>query len=162
MGRVVFPLYPAEVVYMILPPPPTSSSSLLARKQIKFMTEPVFPSFLPISPKLLEVLQFLQLSASQSWIIFHLFCVPQPAGIRSLATDLEVHKYASKACQRLLGPNAVTAQVRLAKYVIKGSLGFSIFVPGDLHTNNLGDFLAVCYTCPPQPASSLAGCRLDC
>jgi hypothetical protein len=52
----------------------------------------------------------------------------------------------SKACQRLLGPNAVTAQVRLAKYVIKGSPGFSIFVPGDLHTNNLGDFLAVRYT----------------
>jgi hypothetical protein len=50
-----------------------------------------------------------------------------------------------KACQRLLGPNAVTAQVRLAKYVIKGSSGFSIFVPGDLHTNNLGDFLAVRY-----------------
>jgi hypothetical protein len=34
----------------------------------------------------------------------------------------------------------VTAQVRLAKYVIKGSPGFSIFVPGDLHTNNLGIF----------------------
>jgi hypothetical protein len=46
----------------------------------------------------------------------------------------------------------VTAQVRLAKYmyVIKGSPGFSIFVPGDLHTNNLGDFLAVRYTCPPS------------
>jgi hypothetical protein len=52
----------------------------------------------------------------------------------------------SKACQRLLGPNAVTAQVRLAKYDIKGSPGFSIFVPGDLHANNLGDFLAVRYT----------------
>jgi hypothetical protein len=51
----------------------------------------------------------------------------------------------SKACQRLLDPNAVTAQLTLAKYVIKGSPGFSIFVPGDLHTNNLGDFLAVRY-----------------
>ncbi len=51
-----------------------------------------------------------------------------------------------KACQRLLGPNAVTAQVRLAKYVIKGSHGFSIFVPGDFHTINLEDFLAVRYT----------------
>jgi hypothetical protein len=67
-----------------------------------------------------------------------------------------------KACQHLLEPNAVTAQLRLAKYDIKGSPGFSIFVPGDLHTNNLGDFLAVRYTCSPQPASSLAGCRLDC
>jgi hypothetical protein len=51
----------------------------------------------------------------------------------------------SKACQRLLDPNAVTAQVRLAKNVIKGSPGFSIFVPGDLHTINLEDFSAVRY-----------------
>jgi hypothetical protein len=51
----------------------------------------------------------------------------------------------SKACQRLLGPNAVTAQVRLANNGIKGSPGFSIFVPGDLHTINLWDFLAVRY-----------------
>jgi hypothetical protein len=56
------------------------------------------------------------------------------------------YKDACKACQRLLEPNAVTAQLRLAKYDIKGSPGFSIFVPGDLHTNNLGDFLAVRYT----------------
>jgi hypothetical protein len=62
----------------------------------------------------------------------------------------------------LLDLKAVTAQVRLANNVIKGSPGFSIFVPGDLHTINLEDFSAVCYTCPPQPASSLAGCRLDC
>jgi hypothetical protein len=34
----------------------------------------------------------------------------------------------------------VTAQVRLANNVIKGSPGFSIFVPGDLHTINLEDF----------------------
>ena len=51
----------------------------------------------------------------------------------------------SKACQHLLGPNAVTAQVRLANNGIKGSPGFSIFVPGDIHTINLGDFLAVRY-----------------
>jgi hypothetical protein len=51
----------------------------------------------------------------------------------------------AKACQRLLEPNAVTAQLRLAKYDIKGSPGFSIFAPGDLHTNNFGDFLAVRY-----------------
>jgi hypothetical protein len=40
----------------------------------------------------------------------------------------------------------VTAQLRLAKYGTKGSPGFSIFVPGDLHANNLGDFLAVRYS----------------
>jgi hypothetical protein len=47
----------------------------------------------------------------------------------------------STACQRLLVLNAVTAQVRLANNVIKASPGFSIFVPGDLHTINLEDFL---------------------
>jgi hypothetical protein len=45
-----------------------------------------------------------------------------------------------------LGLNTVTAQVRLANNVIKGSPGFSIFVPGDLHTINLEDFSAVRYT----------------
>ncbi len=40
----------------------------------------------------------------------------------------------------------MTAQVRLASNVIKGSPGFSIFVPGDLHTINLEDFSAVRYT----------------
>jgi hypothetical protein len=64
----------------------------------------------------------------------------------SPAMALEKSWVTSKACQRLLEPNAVTAQFRLAKYDIKGSPGFSIFVPGDLHTNNLGDFLAVRYT----------------
>jgi hypothetical protein len=57
-----------------------------------------------------------------------------------------VDKKSRKECQRLLDANAVTAQLRLAKYGIKGSPGFSIFVPGDLHANNLGDFLAVRYT----------------
>jgi hypothetical protein len=59
----------------------------------------------------------------------------------SPAMAREMSWVTSKACQRFLDPNAVTAQLRLAKYVIKGS----IFVPGDLHTNNLGDFLAVRY-----------------
>ncbi len=63
----------------------------------------------------------------------------------SPAIAREMSWVTSKACQRLLGQNAVTAQVRLAKYDIKGSPGFSIFVPGDLHANNLGDFLAVRY-----------------
>jgi hypothetical protein len=63
----------------------------------------------------------------------------------SPAMAREMSWVTSKACRCLLGPNAVTAQVRLAKYVIKGSPGFSIFVPGNLHTNNLGDFLAVRY-----------------
>ncbi len=34
----------------------------------------------------------------------------------------------------------MTAQVRLANNAIKASPGFSIFVPGDLHTINLEDF----------------------
>jgi hypothetical protein len=42
----------------------------------------------------------------------------------------------------------VTAQVRLANNVIKGSPGFSIFVPGDLHTINLENFSAVRYNIP--------------
>ena len=38
---------------------------------------------------------------------------------------------ALKRVNVLLGLNSVTAQVRLANNVIKGSPGFSIFVPGD-------------------------------
>jgi hypothetical protein len=53
---------------------------------------------------------------------------------------------ALKRVNVLLGLNSVTAQVRLANNVIKGSPGFSIFVPGDLHTINLEDFLAVSYS----------------
>ncbi len=64
----------------------------------------------------------------------------------SPAMAREMSWVTSKECQRLLDANAVTAQLRLAKYGIKGSPGFSIFVPGDLHANNLGDFLAVRYS----------------
>jgi len=43
-------------------------------------------------------------------------------------------------CQRFLLFNAVTVQIRLANNAAKGSPGFSIFDPGDLHRVNLGDF----------------------
>ena len=56
----------------------------------------------------------------------------------------------------------MTAQLRLARYDIKRISRIFYILPGDLRTNNLGDFLAVRYKCPSQPASSLAGCRLDC
>ncbi len=52
----------------------------------------------------------------------------------------------SKACQRLLEPNAVTAQLRLARYDIKRISRIFYILPGDLRTNNLGDFLAVRYS----------------
>jgi hypothetical protein len=51
-----------------------------------------------------------------------------------------------KACQSLLEPNAVTAQLRLARYDIKRISRIFFILPGDLRTNNLGDFLAVRYT----------------
>jgi hypothetical protein len=46
----------------------------------------------------------------------------------------------TKACQRLLLVNAVTAQIRLANNAAKDLPDFRIFDPGDLHTINLGDF----------------------